>query len=127
MQTRPPPLSGETLTAKSNFRVHTGIRFSIKPHPLFDVSLPPILSIVPLPTTIDVTLDSLPPPRRPMSISPYPQTKLAFQENSALTANRLSYFAASASRLSTQSSGGWNDLDPSAHVVTQVLSKVKEQ
>ena len=84
VQTRPPPLSGETLTAKSNFRVHTGIRFSIKPNPLLDVSLPLILSIVPLPTTIYVTLDPLPLPRRPMSISPYPQTKLASQGKQCL-------------------------------------------
>jgi len=44
-------------------------------------------------------------------------------------ANNFSYFTATAaaSRSSTQSSGGWNNQDPSPHIVTQAPLKEEGQ
>ena len=43
-------------------------------------------------------------------------------------ANRFSYFAAAASRTSTQSSGGWDDvIDPNSPVIQLLEEKEKEK
>jgi len=104
----------------------TGALFpiEIKPNPLFDVSLPLIRSIV-VPRRLYATLGLPLPTHHPSLISPPLSDKIGVLEQSGLcldwrqATNRSTSIAASASRLSTQSSGRWNDLDPNLHIVTQ--------
>jgi len=145
--TTPPPSPNKPPIPKSNFRVRTGTPFLNKPNPSSDVSLLSTRSIVPplrrLYTTLGLPL--FPPPAPICHPTPTLRQNWSPREkwHSALTgiraANRFSYFAAAAaaSRTSTQSSGGWDDVidqnpsvtqvledqDPSSGIVAQVPSK----
>ena len=104
---------------------------------LSDVSPPSIHSIVPPPGRFYATL-GLPHCHHRcccFCVPHYPSTlrknwSPRAKRHSALTGirapNRFTYFAAAAaSQLSTQSSGGWSDLDPNPCAVNQVMMLVK--
>ena len=98
----------------------------IKPSRSSDVLPPSIYSIVPTSLTLYTTLGPpLPqrPIRHPTSILPpilrqkwSPRAKLHRALTGITSANRFNYFGVTASRSSTQSSGGWDDVDPNPPV-----------
>ena len=117
-----PPSPSKMPIPESNFRVRNGIRLMIiKPNPLSDVLPLWIHSIVPLLRRLYAILGLSPIPpltRYPMSISSptlrqnwSPRAKCHCALTCIRAAIRFSYFAASASRSSKQSTGGWNDPD----------------
>jgi len=95
------------------------------------------LDLLHRPTAHDVyaTLGLLlpPPPPPPPPLPPRHHPTLITKWHNTLTgirtANKLSFFSdtSSVSRLSMQSSGGWNDQDPSPRIVAQAALKEEEQ
>ena len=105
----------QNATPKSNFGVHTGTHFQSS-RALHLMSHCPWFT--PLSHCSGGFTRSLVYPYHAILCQslPHPQTKLGSQ-------NDISYFYATASRSSTQSSGGWANQDLNLHVVTQTLSK----
>ena len=136
MPTTPLPSPSIMSTQKSTLRVCTGIPFLIMPSPLSDVSPPSIHSIVPPSRRLSPALGLSPSPwRHSHAVNLFPTLRQNWspraQWHSALTViragNSSSYCATSASRLNTQSSAGWCDLDPNPRVITQAPLKEKEK
>ena len=108
-------------TPELSLRVRTGIPFLIMPSPLSDVSPPSIHSILPPFRRLSPALGLPPSPWRHFhAVNFFPTLRHNWSPrarwHSVLTViragNSFNYFAASTSRLSTQSSEGWYDLDP---------------
>jgi len=109
--------SSTTFAQHADSKMEFQSRLLTKPSLLSDVSPP---SIHPTPSMLYATLGS--PPPRPMChptsfLSPTlrqkwsPRAKWHRALTGITAASRLSYFAVAVSRLSTQSSGGWDDVD----------------
>ena len=122
-----------TFAQHADSKMEFQSRFLIKPNLLSDVSPPSIHSIVPMPSTLYATLGP-PPPSPPPWLMCHPTSIFSLRHkhkwsprakwHRALTgitaANRFNYIAVAVSRSSTQSSGGWDDVDPNLPV-TQML------